>query len=777
MIKKMLLMVFLVLALVGSVNAALLFDSNTEWVADSSNVSGFTESANAEWNISQTQAVILDTSLRTSIERIEEIKSLSITVVNVTDNGEGFLQYYPDNGQFITTYFNTSNTITVSNNGSDVEIPYNYSETIKLVMNVSVNQYQVLVNEVPQGTFNYDSGAVVPFTLKIDNGALTTGMNISYLCTDDDSTSCIGGVGPPGGPVTSTNNELTVIETNQTYYYMNISFENMTNGTVAAFSHNGSIFEEQQPTFLNSSHAEFQVNYSTPLVEVNNSNLNFQWNYAINLTNGSYDQYSIPEDTQPVHFVTFPFNLTAPIGQIGQTINATFSFDNDTDITYTNAVVEHNNTNFTANDEIGNYLAQVVLPSELNSIFHDFDTFAYFDVGFNGSTYTRNFGPVSQTTFDSDLLVCGNESNTTGLNFTLYDEPTSTMLFGDIEGFFEFTVPGSSVLVNNTFNVTNDHSLAICLYPEDAEYLVDAQLEYSSPGYDSKLYYLNGANVTNATTNIALYLNNLSTQVNFQVVDINDDTISNVTIKVLSYDIGTGISTVTEIIETDTNGDAYGQIVLNSQYYAFILTLNGEIVLETSPTIITSTTKKFRVSLTADYFDNYDITQGIAHSLTYDNTTQTFSFTYDDPSTSISTACLEVYADGISGKSSLANICNTSTTGVIEFQINDTETTDAYSAYTYAHFSGDASRFLLASLHVDFRNLHKTWGTSGIYVGFLFILFAALAFMWSPIAAVIMVDFFLILLRVVGFFELSYPALAAVLVLSVIGIGVMVKLK
>lgn len=361
------------------------------------------------------------------------------------------------------------------------------------------------------------------------------------------------------------------------------------------------------------------------------------------------------------------------------------------------------------------------------------------------------------------------------LNFTLKEEETDTSLLGEIEGYFEYVQSYSGATQNLTVNVTNESSLSVCTFQSDESYLTDAQLQYGADGYDDKLYYLDGFNISDTLTTVPLYLTNGTTQVNFQTVDYNDDPIEGVIIKVMSYDLPTDSYTITEVLQSDSSGDAYGQIILNTEWYAFILEYDSEIVLETSPSIITSTTKKFRVSLDTDYFENYDYAEDIAHTLVFTNSTKTFTFTYNDPNLKLTTACLEVRRDGISGTTVLDTNCVSSFSGIINVVVPSVDQNDAYSATSYVTFNGDPSRFVLNTMSVDFRTLHETFGTSGLFVGFLLIVFASMAFLWSPIAAVIAVDFFVIVLRVIGWFELSMPALFGLLILSAIAIGVMVK--
>jgi hypothetical protein len=370
-------------------------------------------------------------------------------------------------------------------------------------------------------------------------------------------------------------------------------------------------------------------------------------------------------------------------------------------------------------------------------------TFLYFDMD-NCTTYTQ------QT-----------------LNFTIYNEDTGALFTNaTMDAFFNVTSDfyiGSKEF-NFSFSLGNNYTICV---PNNtvANWTADAQITYSDlPTYTEKNYYLVNYSLSTIGTDIMLYLTNGTTQVTFRVRDYNDDPIPDVYIKVLSYDVGTNSYTTTEVVKSDTDGDAYAQIILNTEWYAFILEYQGEVVLQTLPTKITSTTRTFRINLATDYFDNYDISRGITHSLFYTNSTTTFSFTWSDPTGSVQQGCLRLRKQSINGETTLNTTCLTSTGANILMVIPGSVGTNTFIADSYAIIAGQ--EFALNSTSVSFNLTHRTFGASGLFLSLLIILVLVMAGIWHPVVAVVLMVVGVIATNVMGLFYLNTTYIITLVILA-----------
>jgi len=142
----------------------------------------------------------------------------------------------------------------------------------------------------------------------------------------------------------------------------------------------------------------------------------------------------------------------------------------------------------------------------------------------------------------------------------------------------------------------DNKSFYLYKYPEDQVITANVQIDYSTN--DATFSYFNSNMSFDQTQqNLTLYVSDDTTTVTFTVFDENDDRISDVYITVKEWDVGSGSYYTTQILKTDTNGEALGEIVLDDAWYVFELIYLGETVLTTEKTKITSTSKNFWITL------------------------------------------------------------------------------------------------------------------------------------------------------------------------------------
>ena len=368
----------------------------------------------------------------------------------------------------------------------------------------------------------------------------------------------------------------------------------------------------------------------------------------------------------------------------------------------------------------------------------------------------------NQTTYKIYIDNCSLNSIYT-LNISFLNETGDTNSVIDFDATFFIRYNGYDSFRNYSFTEDSTSNYTFCIFPSwinSTPYYTDAQITYGI--FD---YYLWNYSLTNETRLLTLYTTEGTTAVTFTVIDQNDNVLEDVHIKVMKYDIGTGTYDTVEILRTDYLGIAIGNIVLNTAEYKFILELDGEIVLETTNTVITSTTRTFRVAIGEDYFANYDITRGIAHSLTFNNATKIFSFTYSDPTGGISQGCLKVVKRTINGDTVLDDTCSSSSASTITYNIG-TETLDnTYIAIGYVHFDEE---FTLDILSISFDDTFKKFGESGIFVSFLLGVTLPMIALWSIPASVFFFIISFIFTNLLRVFYLNWTYLIAFILLGII---------
>lgn len=356
------------------------------------------------------------------------------------------------------------------------------------------------------------------------------------------------------------------------------------------------------------------------------------------------------------------------------------------------------------------------------------------------------------------------------LNFTIRNEETEALL-NDSDLNIWFNVTSGLYAGDRTFNLSYDtgNYYLVCIpNGSSTNFTAYAQMKYSNlVTYAEKNYYLVNYPLNNTyTQNINLYLTNGTTQTKLQVRDYADDGMSDVYIKVLSYDLGTNSYKTTEIVKTDNDGDTYAQIVLNTMWYAFILEQDGAIILQTLPTKITSSPRTFRITSGADYFNDYDVIHGLSSSLTYNNATTTFSFTYSDPTGAVQQGCVKLTKRSINGDTVLNTSCVTSTAATILMNITDVPGSNTYIADTYAIIDGET--FSIDSLSVNFNTTYKKFGGSGILFSLLIIICLVMVGIWHPAVAIVMMIVGVVVTNIMGLFFMNWTYIITFIILGVL---------
>lgn len=322
----------------------------------------------------------------------------------------------------------------------------------------------------------------------------------------------------------------------------------------------------------------------------------------------------------------------------------------------------------------------------------------------------------------------------------------------------------NSSVTDQGFGLTGNNTYAFCIKPSNATYQVNAHAFY-----DNKYnYYLYNATFDNTPNGINLYVidNQNTTAVSFSVTDENDNALEDVYIQVLQKDIGTGTYKTTEILKTDYLGEAIGNIVLFDNFYKFILYRNGTIILETTDTKITGLERIFRVSLTSDYFVNYNIYNGITTDLTFSNASKNFTFTFSDPSGLMAYGCLKIVQRSLINDVVLNETCLNSSAGTIERNIG------AVGNFTYIGIGiiDINPEFVAEVLSVEFQNEYLRWGESAFLYVFMVVLALATygIAISSPVIAIFMMIAGFVFSTIISIFYIGWEYMILFIILGVL---------
>ena len=295
---------------------------------------------------------------------------------------------------------------------------------------------------------------------------------------------------------------------------------------------------------------------------------------------------------------------------------------------------------------------------------------------------------------------------TNSINFTIKDEVTG----GIITNGTVVTIQLISDVFSTNYTTTNGSLYVDLISPSD--YTV----RYGATGYDTRLYYFT---LTNRSYNdITLYLLNstLTTDVTITVYDELGNLVEGAVIKVLKYDLATNTYVLREMQSTNFEGDAVLNLVLNTEFYQFIVEYpSGTTLLTTEPTYIYSNALTFQITINQIKGDTFFNAFAVDYTLVFNNITKGFTYTFNDPNGLASSGCLRIYTYGTS--ITLVNSsCVNSASGSITQYITPVNGT-SYIAKVYITQSGKEQ--LLGNLVYGVPREYAGVGNKGLIIGVL----------------------------------------------------------
>ncbi len=474
--------------------------------------------------------------------------------------------------------------------------------------------------------------------------------------------------------------------------------------------------------------------------------------------------------TEAVRFETVnsSFEYATEVIETGlETFTIVFNHTNN-DFNVTGSLV-YNQTHYTASSVSGtnqtNLTVSINIPFNLTDTVNVNSTVPFH---WNFTINNTNFisSTANQLVYRIILNDCLTHRVQQTLNFSILNVSNDATLNASFEASFDVWVGQKSTNFRNySFNPGTLSSSAYCIYPHWASYSTDASVVYTHGG-TAYNYHLQNASITNTSQAISLYVADGTTQVAFTVTDQNNDALEGALLFVLAYDTGTNSYDTVEILETDYRGVALGNIILNTQPYKFLINFGGQLVFESTNTFITGTSRTFRVFLGSDYYQTFNVVQGITSSLTFNNATGTFSYTFSDSSGGIANGCLKVIQRTASNDNVVNDTCVSSAASTILVPLGNSTEIGAATYVATGYVDINAQEFITDTLSASFDFTHKVFKEAGIFVTFLLTVALAMIGLFSPIVAVVLATLALFLSNVLGIFHLGWEYLITYIILA-----------
>jgi len=357
----------------------------------------------------------------------------------------------------------------------------------------------------------------------------------------------------------------------------------------------------------------------------------------------------------------------------------------------------------------------------------------------DGSSIKQNSTVYKQEVNRTWFTICNSTFDEQFINFTIHDATNPFPLINaTFKAAWNFWLGNGNIKRNYSFeDVTEtNHTFNFCMFPKDKSFYANGQLEFDATDYSQNYYYLDNAILTNTTNAIDLYLLNdsLATLTILQVYNEAQEAISNVTIKIQLYDVGTDTYYTIGMAKTSFAGEDVVYLNWYNSLYKFILTLNGEVIKTTTPYKISETPQIFEITTATSFI--YDKFEDFVYNLYYNNVTKNFVLTFTKPSGLVDKGCLRVIKRNVINDTQICLVCETSSSATLYCNIAG-QGNGTYIATFYATGSLKTLDTIVEFIGAMNEIYDKIGNTDGSVYAFLFAGVIVAMFFVSPVIAII----------------------------------------
>lgn len=399
-----------------------------------------------------------------------------------------------------------------------------------------------------------------------------------------------------------------------------------------------------------------------------------------------------------------------------------------------------------------------------------------------------NLTQKNQTILNLGIDNCSSFSNKI-LNMTIVDEEDQTIISSGttLEISLDIISKDKSITIENFSQKSEGvNPVNICtsqIISEDVEYSLDSIIRYTAAGYSNEYYNLVDTKLNNdtGTTSLILFSLNESDSTDFQLTFTGEDflPVENALVSVGRQYISENAFKVVELPKTDSNGETILHLVRNDVIYNILVMKDGEVLGLFNNVIafcedftIGACSLPLNAISNISLVFNYDDEIGLIfeNEPQYNETTMITSFSFASTDGSTKVINIRIERDDIFGNRTICENTLVSSSGTISCQISqdisDTSllviisvdgedkifSTIIIDKTVYGQ-NGYAMLFIFAIAMVLLFSGDKTWTLIGLVLAYIF--GVALGFMVGGIAGVGSTGIFVLIITVVGIWQLN----------------------
>lgn len=357
------------------------------------------------------------------------------------------------------------------------------------------------------------------------------------------------------------------------------------------------------------------------------------------------------------------------------------------------------------------------------------------------------------------------------LNITVFNETTKDLLNTTLDASFDFWLGSGTVIKNYSLDSTFDHIEYNFCSNQNETLTVDAIMEATKTIYEDRTFYFNNERYSNTTNHTKLYLINSSliSDIIVQVRDAGLSPLENYYAKIKRYYPEDNTYETIERPKTDAYGQFVAKLVENDVKYKFLFyDSDNNLKKETGDMSIACRTTicilPFVIEDITSDVERFENLTDYDYSLSFDNSINKFTFSWNDVSGKTATMRLLVTRYLWNGTTTICNTTSTQRAYVLTCSVGNQSA--SYQAIAFRRVSGETER-RIAQISAKVGIEWETFGTEGLIWSF-FLLFTMIAIgYWYPPVGIVLYLFGIGLLMYTNIIYISPAILFAQLAIGV----------
>jgi len=537
--------------------------------------------------------------------------------------------------------------------------------------------------------------------------------------------------------------------------------------------------------FSNSTHIWITAQKTIPLIQTNDTSIDFHWDYNVSYTNGTTISGSTSTETQSIYYAFFIGQLTSDKdkyieGEDGTLYAYVKDLSGMADLYVNFTVYTENATPVKSIDYISSggytvfYFSANTGAATGNYDTRNFDAVLYINWVSGNQTAERWHSNESFTVYKVILTNCSAGSASTTKAFTMYlkDEETDADLDNGTIEISNTVWYDPSVKREYAFTFENVSNASICLYPTWATLNLESMVQYEkAPDYPDRTYFIKGT-IDNVTDSVYLYLleSGLASNIIIYVKDTSGNPVEGAIVKIQRYYVGTNTYKTVAQVLTDFEGKGSTFLRVNEIYYKFVIEINGTVVRETQPTIIVCTSGscppyKITLTLEEEEISEWANTYGrISWVCSFNNLTGVFHCTASDTSQLVTKFRLRVDEIGLVAEENVCDTSEASSSVTLVCPLSGWQNKTYY--YELSAYLPESGWVGLESDFLEFGRPSYSWGWIGLMAVFFLLWMSFFLSVGNPTLAFTLPVVVIVITSLMGIVPLHIEALISLIVVA-----------